>query len=404
MTDQQDPLSGSVLDGASSDTFETRESRSWFQRIGDSLRAIVIGLLLVVASIVLLAWNEGRAVKTARALEEGSAAVVSIPSDARQESYEGRLVHISGPARAPNPVADSELGVSANGLKLARHVEMFQWREERRSETVKKLGGGEETVTRYSYLREWSDRAIESSRFQSPSGHVNPAMPALGSRVFYAQDARIGAFSIGHGVVDALETADSVAVPAATLAVARSNFGPRARVEQGSIHVGDPATPSVGDIRVSYKLAPAQEVSVAGRQAGSAIAPYRATNGREILLVAAGLQTADAMFQHSLEENSIITWIVRAGGALVLFIGLRLMMSLLPVLADLIPFVGDIVGAGMSLIAFTMTLVIAPTVIALAWLAYRPLLSLIVLGAGAACAYGAMQLGRARHKTRQAPA
>ena len=41
---------GDGLDaGESTETITTTQSRSWFERIGDSLRAIVIGLALFVA-------------------------------------------------------------------------------------------------------------------------------------------------------------------------------------------------------------------------------------------------------------------------------------------------------------------------------------------------------------------
>ena len=37
---------------------------------------MLVGLVLIVAMVVLLFWNEGRAVTTARSLAEGAGAVV----------------------------------------------------------------------------------------------------------------------------------------------------------------------------------------------------------------------------------------------------------------------------------------------------------------------------------------
>ena len=64
------------------DQFIERSSQSWISRLGGSLKSVLFGIVLFGASIVLLWWNEGRAVKTAKGLKEGSAAVVR-PDDFR---------------------------------------------------------------------------------------------------------------------------------------------------------------------------------------------------------------------------------------------------------------------------------------------------------------------------------
>jgi len=45
----------------------TREG--WFSRIVGSLKSVLVGLVLFLASFPLLWWNEGRAVQTARSLD-----------------------------------------------------------------------------------------------------------------------------------------------------------------------------------------------------------------------------------------------------------------------------------------------------------------------------------------------
>ena len=42
------------------DTFTEVTSRSWISRIGQSIVGVLIGLVMVIASIVVLFWNEGR--------------------------------------------------------------------------------------------------------------------------------------------------------------------------------------------------------------------------------------------------------------------------------------------------------------------------------------------------------
>ena len=148
------------------DTFTEVTSRSWISRIGQSIVGVLIGLVMVIASIVVLFWNEGRAIQTARSLAEGARLVVDVDSARVDPGNEGKLVHISGDLTAPGRLSDAEFGVTAKGLRLVRAVEMYQWKEETKTETHQKLGGGEEDITTYTYHRVWSDTRHDSSRFR----------------------------------------------------------------------------------------------------------------------------------------------------------------------------------------------------------------------------------------------
>src|SRR5262245_18526190 len=112
------------------DTFSETSSQSWFSRIIDSIKSVLVGLAMLVASFPLLFWNEGRAVRTARSLEEGAGAVVSVSSTSVDPAHEGKLVHMTGEATTAETLEDPEFGVKAHALKLVRVVEMYQWEEE----------------------------------------------------------------------------------------------------------------------------------------------------------------------------------------------------------------------------------------------------------------------------------
>ena len=79
-----------------------------------------------------------------------------------------------------------------------------------------------------------------------------------------------------------------------------------------------------------------------------------------------------------------------------MFIGFRMMLSLLEALGDVIPFIGDLLGSGASMVAFLLTVVVAPVIIAIAWVLYRPLVALVAIAAGAALAFGVRALARRR--------
>ena len=62
---------------------------------------------------------------------------------------------------------DGTFGVSVNAIMLNRNVEVYQWVEEQKSEKVKKLGGSEETITTYTYKKEWKPNLIDSKQFKT---------------------------------------------------------------------------------------------------------------------------------------------------------------------------------------------------------------------------------------------
>jgi hypothetical protein len=72
----------------------------------------------------------------------------------------------------------------------------------------------------------------------------------------------------------------------------------------------------------------------------------------------------------------------------------------LSVIADFVPFIGSIVGAGALLVALVCTFVLAPALIAVAWLWYRPLISIAVLAVGLGVAYGLRTLAARRTPAR----
>lgn len=141
-------------------------STSWFSRLGNSFKNILFGIVLIIGAIFLLFWNEGRAVKTEQSLKEGLSVVISASPDKKDPKNEGKLIHFSGMTKVSGVLTDNTFGVSGNFLKMKRTVEVYQWKEEARSKTKEKLGGGTETTTTYSYVKEWSDKTINSSAFK----------------------------------------------------------------------------------------------------------------------------------------------------------------------------------------------------------------------------------------------
>ena len=379
-------------------SFTETTTTSWFSRLKGALIKIVVGFILLIACIWLLFWNEGRSVKTYRALVEGAGLVFSVDNGSVDPANDGKLVHISGPVKPVGVPEDDVLGISAEGAAgLDRVVEMYQWVEDSKSETKKQLGGSEETVTTYSYRKEWNRREISSSGFRQ-SGHDNPSKP-IDDASFAVASANIGAFSIdGRKVANLgqdrpipLTVIDGNRVgEAATLGKPVSVIGGQV------VFSFNPQSPQVGDIRISFTRSDIAEASFIGAQRGTGLTPYKTTNGRELFLSDAGIVDAAAMFDAAQSENTIITWLVRVGGLVGIFVGFAFIFSILGVIADVVPFVGSIVRFGTSAVALIFTLLIGPAVIAVAWIAYRPFVAIGVLVAGIALAAGILYLRRGK--------
>jgi hypothetical protein len=379
-----------------SDQFTEVTSQSWFSRLGGAFKGILFGLLLIVGGIVLIFWNEGRAVETARTLEEGAGAVVSL-ADARPDpANEGKLVHVTGPAKAGGELEDAEFGVKAAALRLRRLVEMYQWRESSHSEKKKKLGGGEETKTTYTYKKEWADTLISSGGFKKPEGHQNPGTMPFEKVDLFSSDATLGQFRLPRSLISRIDQSVKAPVDPTTLP---AGLSARGKAIDGIYYRGkDPAQPAIGDLRVSFRATLPTEISVIAAQIKDTFGPYAAKAGGSIELLREGTHAAAAMFQAAQTENSQLTWILRAVGFILLFIGFSLVLRPLSVLVDIVPFLGNLMEVGVGIVAFLLAAPLALVTVAIAWLVARPLLGIGLLVAAA----GLVILLRMRWKQKSA--
>ncbi len=380
------------------DSFRTVTNRSWISRLANSVAGVGLGLIAVLALPMLLFWNEGRAVQTARSLAEGAGLVVAISADRVEPGNEGKLVHLSGPLAIAADLVDDLTGMRANAVSLTRTVEMYQWVEKCTSESRTKLGGGEETVTTCTYSREWREGHVSSSSFRQPSGHQNPD-PSLQSQRFDTETAGLGAFTADRALLSKLGDDAPLAVERSVLEAAKSKLpgAKPAELIEGRIMLSrNPLDPSVSDLRIGYRSVPGGEISAVAQQVGTGLAAYQTAAGDTLLLVARGRQAASAIFAKAAADNEVLTWILRAVGLGGLFIGFLLLLGPIGVLADVLPPVGALIRLGTGVAASILALALGGVVIGVAWLFYRPLLALAILAATSASVWVVWQWGRRR--------
>ena len=173
---------------------------SWFSRLGSSFSGMGLGLALLVGGTILLWWNEGDFVATRDALNETQAITEELGDvNAVNNALNGKVVHATGYADTSDILTDSFFGVSEKAISLQRSVEYFQWVEHKKTEKRKKLGGGEETVTTYTYSQEWTARPVSSANFHDPSArqnNVNRQLVNVENERLYATNVRLGAYRL----------------------------------------------------------------------------------------------------------------------------------------------------------------------------------------------------------------
>lgn len=357
----------------------TEITRTGFgKRNKNAVGGAVFGLVLVAAAIFLLFWNEGRAVDRYRDLKEGAGAVEEIPSDTVAAENEGKLVHITGEAKTSGPLADPEFGISENAIKLIRSAEMYQWVERSETEKNKEGGGSVTTKKTYSYETEWRDGLVDSSNFKVAADHQNPTEMKYRSSTMLAESVTVGAFDLPEFLVKKIGGAENLQI--ASLENADASVRADGKISDGGVYFGaDPANPSVGDIRVNFSVVRPGPVSVVAQQQSNSFVPYKAKSGGEVDLLERGTVPAADMFQLAHDRNKMLTWGLRVLGFILLSTGFSLILAPLAVFADIVPFLGKIVGAGTKLVGLLLAGIVWTIVVAIAWIFHRPVLGVAIL-------------------------
>eukprot|EP00429_Kryptoperidinium_foliaceum_P006943 CAMPEP_0176023300 /NCGR_PEP_ID=MMETSP0120_2-20121206/11364_1 /TAXON_ID=160619 /ORGANISM="Kryptoperidinium foliaceum, Strain CCMP 1326" /LENGTH=525 /DNA_ID=CAMNT_0017356461 /DNA_START=128 /DNA_END=1706 /DNA_ORIENTATION=+ len=404
--------------------FTTTETtyESYCEKMKQSCVGVGIGFLLFFGSMGLMVWNEGRAVSRRKDLEEGLDIVTSI----RLENFnpntttsfqDGDLVHVTASLSTPSVLRDDIFGVVTgseedgsseqdvdfgdnsttpdevveSALRLQRLVQMYQWRENSRSEKRKTASGGTTTQTTYSYDKVWSSTKYNSEFFHNQDQRLeNPSVWPFEYEEWEASKVLLGGkVELSSEVVDRMlwfepiENVEVSNIPDADLRekVSKQDSSTFYYRYQSS---SSPSNPQIGDMIISWEVVNPQTISIVARIEGEQLTTFVTSRGGSLLLLQTGSYTAEEMFQQANDENEQLTWILRFVGFLLMFISILLILQPFSTAMDIIPFIGDCIGDGLETcvfpcIAFTIALPVSVLVISLAWLAYRPAIAVPVL-------------------------
>jgi len=188
--------------------------------LGSSL--LIAAILVAVAALAWFGW-------THRPHAETAAPRPAVPP--KPEGLPARVT-VSGQLVAAAPVRDAQIGVSAHAAMLLRHVEVFR-----------------------------------------DDGHGGWGAPAQGFKApfadarFVASDLRLEGLSVDPAVLERQIKPVDYPVKDSDLA---TNMAATFTVRDGALYAGgDPAHPSPGTVRISYRVIPTGTVTLAGVRKGT---------------------------------------------------------------------------------------------------------------------------------------
>lgn len=409
-------------------------------RVGNSFKSIGSGFVLLIAATALLWWNEGRAVKTAKMLEEAGSAYVEMPNpDKKDASLDGELVCGTAMATTEDSLSDAQFGIGAKAIALKRRVEYYQWIEHSESKSEDKLGGKEVTTTTYTYSKEWVSSPVESGQFKDPAYQkLNTVLTTYEDQDQWAENVTFGAYKLNESLIHSISSREAMnlainedllaqldksaktayerfygvkqqpvqpaqptqnvvlsdsakAVADSLQAVNDSINKAMANAENKKdfeyVHQAGnvlyfgrvPGSPEVGDVRVTFeKIVPAK-VTVMAVVDGDTFKAFKAKNGKRFQTLVMGKKTGDEIIEDAQDANSTWTWILRIVGIMLVISAFKSIFGFLETILKVVPFIANIFGFGVGIVCTILGVVWSLIVIALAWLFFRPILAICLI-------------------------
>ena len=390
---------------------------SYGGRLKNALSGVGMGFIMLIAGTVLLFWNEGRTVKTTRMLKEAQGVCVEL-GDINQVNADmnGKMVHATGVATTADILTDGQFDLSANAIKLIRDAEYYQWVEHQHSETRDKVGGGQETITTYTYSKEWVSSPVNSSSFEDPQykGISNDVLLNVEDKTLQAQNVSFGAYKFPEGLISQMNNRTPYTVELKPEVAAQyekdfhkvfnvSDSESFVHTDNNVIYLGvNPNNPTVGDVRITYTQVLPGEVSILAQVVNNTFEKFTAKNGYTLMTLRDGTVGMDNMFEGEHSANKTTGWILRLIGLLLVVFGFKIIFNIITALLKVLPFLGNIANLGVGLVSWVLGFAWTLVVVAIAWLFYRPVLGVaLIVAAGALIWY----LGKkSKEKAAAAPA
>lgn len=347
-------------------------TKSWGSRILGSIKGILIGLLMFIVSFGVLYWNEGRVdvskiAKTAVEIESTSQAPLEINK---------QLISATGVLKSDEKIGDTFLR-AGDYIAIQRDVEMYAWKETRRSKSERKMGGSEITETTYTYKKEWISSPENSSNFKKPEGHQNP-QKSLNSNSVRVKNAKLGIYGID---MNQITLPQHRGIQLNNNNVILSNDIKLTNDQYLFKGIGSISSPEIGDIRVSYSVVynPLDTATIFGKldATNKRISPFYGKKNTKLYRVFEG--TRDSAISAMQTEHTVLTWILRGVGFLLMWFGLMALFRPISVFLDVLPIFGSISRVGVGIITLIVSLALSIITIIVSMIIHNLIVLIIVI-------------------------
>jgi len=343
------------------------------RRVKNSFFGAIFGIIMCIASIVLMGWNERDAVRQTGAITEiEGVAMADVPSDAVDSANDGKLVHMNATAETDEVLEFQTFGVRENAIRLRWDTSIYQWKEKKKREDDR---------DRYTYSKTWVDQPIDSSRFRRQSGHSNDGSEkSFRDGMAEAKTVNFGAFHLSQKLISQIKEEAEYPLPDAIAMDVR----PQGFVRNGVFQTGTPEDPQIGDERVEvFMVGPKHEATVMATQRENSFAYYETKVGiaKEILYV--GTLTKPEVIGRQRTEAAIKRWILRGLGFILFWFGSALALTPIRAIVSFIPFTGRILDGAIGFVTFLLAAIVATVVIGIAWFVVRPILTVVLFAVAA---------------------
>lgn len=332
------------------DSYIERRHKGLGTNLKDAIVGVLIGVVMFIASFPVLWWNEGRL-----DMSKVAKTAVELAPGAVDPAQNNKFASLTAPVTVSGQIGDSAYLVPGPYLSVRRKVEMYAWVEKKTTTEEKNVGGSSDQVTRYDYYKEWvlDDNVKNAGSFKIPAGHENP-MPPVRSETKHATQAMIGQYSFVPSEVQL--------PPGAHVSLNATNVQPGLRVEGDYVFIGlgSVANPVLGDTRISFEaLSPPATATMFGFTNGASFTPYVAEDGDKFIRLFPGDRASAIQLMSA--EHTLMTWILRGVGFLLMWIGMLLFFGPINSLLDILPFLGSagrfLVGVATFPIALALSIV-----------------------------------------------
>lgn len=174
---------------------------------------------------------------------------------------DNKMVYFKAYEQTDEEIFDSLYGVGGRYLSIVRFVEYYQWIEIATTEKIK-YGKEVEERTEYSYSKGWSKTPVNSNEFYDKKFHENIAPLVIKSKKTAAKNIKMGPYYLGDYIRKKVADMTSktlnhgLDMAAAQKPLENSSVKLKVHLLSKEIYYGnDPASPEIGDVRVSFKIA-----------------------------------------------------------------------------------------------------------------------------------------------------